>query len=82
MTLKVLDINDPNKVLVDPPKPDWMKKQDKENADAKTKNGDKKKKKRWGKKKKDEGKSAEDTTAGEEGSGDAAGKKDAAKEEN
>ena len=82
MTLKVLDINDPNKVLVDPPKPDWMKKQDKENADAKTKNGDKKKKKRWGKKKKDEGKSAEDTTAGEESSGDAAGKKDTAKEEN
>jgi len=46
MTLKVLDVNDPKKILVDPPKPEWMKK--KEAEDAK----DKKKKRRWGKKKK------------------------------
>ena len=55
MTLKVLDVNNPETVLVDPPKPDWMKK--KEAADAKTaetsENDDKKKDKRWGKKKKD-----------------------------
>jgi len=29
LTLKVLDVNDPNVVLVDPPKPDWLKEQQK-----------------------------------------------------
>jgi len=28
MTLKVLDVNDPKKVIVDPPKPDWLKKKE------------------------------------------------------
>ena len=51
MTLKVLDVNDPKKVLVDPPKPDWLKKKE---AAAKAGGADKKKKRRWGKKKKDE----------------------------
>lgn len=58
ITLKVLDVNDPNVVLVDPPKPDWMKEQDAENA-AEEKAGDKKEKRRWGKKKKDDEKSDE-----------------------
>lgn len=48
MTLKVLDVNDPKKVLVDPPKPEWMKKME-ENE-----NKNDKKKKRRGKKKKGE----------------------------
>ena len=48
MTLKVLDANDPTKVLVDPPEPEWMKK-------MKAGQNDKKKKKRgWGRKKKDD----------------------------
>jgi len=42
MTLKVLDVNDPKTVLVDPPKPQWLI--DKEKADAE--GGDDKKKKR------------------------------------
>ena len=54
MTLKVLDVNNPETVLVDPPKPDWMKK--KEAAEAKvadgSKTGDNKKEKRWGENKK------------------------------
>ena len=58
ITLKVLDVNDPNVVLVDPPKPDWMKEQDAENAAekkaAEKKAGDKKEKRRCGKKKKDD----------------------------
>jgi len=56
MTLKVLDVNDPETVLVDPPKPDWMKKREAENgeADADGDAKDKEKKRRWGKKKKDE----------------------------
>jgi RND family efflux transporter MFP subunit len=33
MTLKVLDVNDPDVVLVDPPKPDWMKKGNGEGGD-------------------------------------------------
>ncbi|MEP3889533.1 MAG: efflux RND transporter periplasmic adaptor subunit [Hellea sp.] len=49
MTLKVLDVNDPKKVLVDPPKPEWMKKME-ENEGK-----DDKKKKRRGKNKKDDG---------------------------
>ena len=57
MTLKVLDVKDPENVLVDPPKPDWMKKAEAE--EAKTKGDDKKKKKRWGKKDDDE-KTSED----------------------
>lgn len=44
MTLKVLDAKDPTKVLVDPPKPDWLKEQDASNA-AKEKAEDDKKKK-------------------------------------
>ena len=52
MTLKVLDVNDPENVLVDPPKPDWMKKAEADDAeDAKA---EKKKESRWGKKKDDE----------------------------
>jgi len=51
MTLKVLDANDPDVVLVDPPEPEWMKKMKEDKAVA----GDKKKKSRWGKKKKDDG---------------------------
>lgn len=57
MTLKVLDVNDPEKVLVDPPKPDWMKKleaDEEKTAEAVGKDGDKKEKRRWGKKKKDD----------------------------
>ena len=37
--LKVLDINDPKTVIVDPPQPEWMKKSE---ADAKDKNSQKK----------------------------------------
>ena len=58
ITLKVLDVNDPETVLVDPPKPDWMKKME---ADAKKAEGDgKKEKRRWGKKKKDADKPEEE----------------------
>ena len=50
MTLKVLDANDPTKVLVDPPEPEWMKK-------MKAGQNDKKKKKRgWGRNKDDKAK--------------------------
>ena len=49
MTLKVLDVNDPKKLLVDPPKPDWLKK--KEAAAAKGGEQAEKKKRRWGRKK-------------------------------
>jgi len=44
LDLKVYDINEPSKILVDPPKPDWLKK-----LEA---GGDEKKKKRRGKRKK------------------------------
>ena len=50
MALKVYDINEPTKILVDPPKPDWLKKQE-----AEANNKDKKKKRRRGKKKKGDG---------------------------
>ena len=33
LTLKVLDVNDPNVVLVDPPKPDWLKEQEAKSED-------------------------------------------------
>ena len=56
MTLKVLDANDPENLLVDPPKPDWLLEQEAENAKDDKEN---KKKSRWGKKKKDEAKSAD-----------------------
>lgn len=48
MTLKVLDINSPETVLVDPPKPDWLKKAEAEEkaADDAAKTDDKKKKKK------------------------------------
>jgi len=53
ITLKVLDINDPEKVLVDPPKPEWQKKAE-SGGDAKADDAKKKKKKRrWGKKSQD-----------------------------
>ena len=74
MTLKVLDVNDPEKVLVDPPKPDWMKKMeaaDKDGDASDKKKGDKKEKRRWGKKKKDEDKSDDKSDDEEEASGDA-----------
>jgi len=53
ITLKALDINNPETVLVDPPKPDWQKKLEAEKGAEK----DKKKKRKgfFGKKKKDEG---------------------------
>ena len=54
ITLKVLDVNDPDVVLVDPPKPDWLVKAEAEAA-SEEKTGDKKEKRRWGKKKKDDG---------------------------
>ncbi|WP_162143746.1 efflux RND transporter periplasmic adaptor subunit [Hellea balneolensis] len=44
MTLKVLDAEDPTKILVDPPEPEWMKKMKEAEKDGK------KKKRRWGKK--------------------------------
>lgn len=44
MTLKVLDAKDPNKVLVDPPKPDWLKEQDAANAAKEEADNSKKKK--------------------------------------
>ncbi len=50
MALKVYDINEPTKILVDPPKPDWLKKQE-----AEANNKYKKKKRRRGKKKKGDG---------------------------
>ena len=53
MTLKVLDVNDPNVVLVDPPEPEWMKKMKEKEA------SEGKKKSRWGKKKDDSDKQAE-----------------------
>lgn len=54
LTLKVLDANDPTIVLVDPPKPEWMKKKAAEQEAEKNK-----KKSRWGKKKDDGEKKAE-----------------------
>jgi len=36
ITLKVLDVNDPETVLVDPPKPDWQKKRDENSEDGKS----------------------------------------------
>jgi len=53
MTLKVLDVNDPKTVLVDPPKPEWMKKKESAEAKAKAEGKGKKKKRRWGKDKKE-----------------------------
>lgn len=54
MTLKALDVNDPSNVLVDPPKPDWLK----EREAAEAAGGDeKKKKRRWGRGEPDEEKS-------------------------
>lgn len=50
MTLKVLDANNPKTVLVDPPKPEWLKKKEEKEAKAKTEKGEKKR--GWGKKKK------------------------------
>ena len=70
MTLKVLDANNPETVLVDPPKPDWMKKQEaEESADGKA--GDKKEKRRWGKKKKDDDAAGKKPTEDKESDSDA-----------
>jgi len=63
MTLKVLDVNDPETLLVDPPKPDWLKEQEAENAKAVADKN--KKKSRWGKKKKDAAKPSDDQSADE-----------------
>lgn len=74
MTLKVLDVNDPDTVLVDPPKPDWMKKleaEKKDEGEANGKDGDKKEKRQWGKKKK-EGDTSEDETPDDEDAPDGA----------
>jgi len=50
MTLKAIDINDPSNVLVDPPKPDWMKKmeegEESEDGDAENKKDEKKKRRK------------------------------------
>ena len=67
MTLKVLDANNPENLLVDPPKPDWLKEQEAENAKDEKEN---KKKNRWGKKKKDEATSDDDKSADKDASGD------------
>lgn len=77
MTLKVLDVNDPENVLVDPPKPDWMLEAEAEAA--KEEGADKKEKRGWGKKKKDDDKSNDDTSDKEtdEGADDADGARDA-----
>jgi len=48
MTLKVLDINDPKKVLVDPPKPDWLVKREEAEKAAEAKGDGKKKRDKKG----------------------------------
>jgi len=67
ITLKVLDVNDPNKVIVDPPKPDWLKKEEaeKKEKEASDKSGDEKEKRRWGKKKTDDSKADEEKSSSE-----------------
>lgn len=80
MTLKVLDVNDPDTVLVDPPKPEWMIKQEAENAkDDDAKGEDKKKKSRWGKNKDGEEKPADKDTSEKDVAAD---NEDTATEEN
>lgn len=67
LKFKVLDANDPSKVIIEPPKPEWMKK--KEEADAKA--DEEPKKKGWfGRKKKDEEK-AENAETGDKPEGNA-----------
>lgn len=70
MTLKVLDVRDPENVLVDPPKPEWMlKEEDEESAgegDAKPK-----KKRRWGKKSDEDVDSSDDESKPEAEASDA-----------
>lgn len=68
MTLKVIDANDPTKILVDPPEPEWMKKK----RAAESENKDKKKKSRWGRKKEEsaETKSADDKEKSDQRSAD------------
>ena len=68
MTLKVLDASDPTKVLVDPPKPEWMKKME---AEKKAKKDEKKAKRGWGRKKDDE--ATEDQDEGPKRKGDQEG---------
>ncbi|MEP4050847.1 MAG: efflux RND transporter periplasmic adaptor subunit [Litorimonas sp.] len=85
MTLKVLDVNDPDVVLVDPPKPDWMKKMEageKDGEKSAEKTGDKKEKRRWGKKKKDDEKSDAKDDANEGETEDAPGAEESSAGEN
>jgi hypothetical protein len=35
MSLRVLDVNNPETILVDPPKPDWMKNLEKKSKETK-----------------------------------------------
>ncbi len=63
ITLKVLDVNDPENVLVDPPKPDWMKKAEAK-AEGEAKDDGKKKKRRWGKKPDADSKASDDDADG------------------
>ena len=58
ITLKVLDANDPNVVLVDPPKPDWQKEEDAKEEGGKS--SAKKKKKNSAKSSDADGNSAEE----------------------
>ncbi len=66
MTLKVLDVNDPENVLVDPPKPDWMKKAEADDAENPKAEGESKKESRWGKNKDKESDDADTSGDGDE----------------
>ena len=66
MPLKVLDVNDPKTVIVDPPEPEWMKKARGEGGDKDADKTDKKEKRGFfGRKKKDDEKSDADKSEGE-----------------
>jgi len=77
MPLKVLDVNDPKTIIVDPPEPAWMKKARGEGGDkgGEKKADDKKEKKGFfGRKKKDDEKSDADTSKDEDVSADESSK--------
>jgi RND family efflux transporter MFP subunit len=79
MTLKVLDVNNPETVLVDPPKPDWQKKLeegegDKDKKDAK--DGDDASEKKRPLRKRDNPPPADDATDSEKSDTDDADRKD------
>jgi RND family efflux transporter MFP subunit len=59
MPLKVLDVNDPKTIIVDPPEPEWMKKEKAKKAAAKKSDGEKKKG-FFGRKKKDDDKKSDE----------------------